>query len=163
MKLILPHDIVTNLRRNLEKAKQREIGGQLFGEQLGPSEFRVMHASVQTTGGTLSTFRLTALHSWFSTSQFFRRTRNSFERFNYIGEWHSHPSFELYPSSTDDRTMTDLAVDSEFKGNFAVLAIVKLQSTSLAAQAWVYLRDGNRALIELLIEESNVGERSNAP
>jgi [CysO sulfur-carrier protein]-S-L-cysteine hydrolase len=59
--------------------------------------------------------------------EFFRRTDREFARFNYLGEWHSHPSFGVHPSAQDIVTMTDIV---ETKGSaiaFAVLLIVRLR------------------------------------
>jgi hypothetical protein len=39
--------------------------------------------------------------------EFFERTGRDYQRFNYLGEWHSHPSFSVQPSVEDIETMTD--------------------------------------------------------
>jgi len=57
---------------------------------------------------------------------FFQNTNNQFTRFNYLGEWHSHPSYSTEPSSTDYQTMWEIVEDSTIGANFAVLIIVKL-------------------------------------
>ena len=56
----------------------------------------------------------------------FCRTGNDFRRFNYLGEWHSHPSFSAHPSREDIATMTDLVENGEGI-TFAALMIVRLR------------------------------------
>jgi hypothetical protein len=44
-------------------------------------------------------------------TSFFVRTNPDYRRFNYIGEWHSHPIFELEPSFKDDASMMEILLD----------------------------------------------------
>jgi len=57
----------------------------------------------------------------------FERTGADYKRFNYLGEWHSHPSFLPVPSETDLETMQSIVEDPQVGANFLVLMIVKLQ------------------------------------
>jgi hypothetical protein len=50
-----------------------------------------------------------------------------FRRFNYLGEWHSHPSFSVRPSAQDVSTMTDIVEDQNSLISFAVILIVRLR------------------------------------
>jgi hypothetical protein len=47
-------------------------------------------------------------------------------RFNYLGEWHSHPTFEPVPSTVDMITMQSLVEDPIVGANFLILLIVTL-------------------------------------
>jgi integrative and conjugative element protein (TIGR02256 family) len=58
--------------------------------------------------------------------KFFQQTGRDFQRFNYLGEWHSHPSFSVRPSPQDIQTMTDIVQDRNSLISFAVLLIVRL-------------------------------------
>ena len=49
-------------------------------------------------------------------ASFFDRVNHEYVRFNYIGEWHSHPSFEPEPSTKDDLSMQDIVEDPEVGG-----------------------------------------------
>jgi len=103
MKLLLPDTVENQLKRELRAAGRREIGGVLLGELVGPGVFRVAEITVQRTGGTSSTFvRIPRLHAE-AIQAFFRRTGHRYERFNYLGEWHSHPSYPTRPSASDLR------------------------------------------------------------
>jgi hypothetical protein len=59
-------------------------------------------------------------------AKFFADTGADYTRFNYLGEWHSHPTFEAVPSSTDVRTMQSLVSDPAVGVNFLVLLVARL-------------------------------------
>jgi proteasome lid subunit RPN8/RPN11 len=59
--------------------------------------------------------------------EFFERTGRDFSRFNYLGEWHSHPSFPVNPSLKDVETMVDLVENENSAITFALLLIVRLR------------------------------------
>ena len=59
--------------------------------------------------------------------EFFQRTGHDYQRFNYLGEWHSHPSFSVRPSIEDVSTMTDIVSNPASAINFAILLIVRLR------------------------------------
>ncbi len=112
-------------RGELRGAGRREIGGVLVGERLGGDLFRIADASVQRGGGTNMTFeRDPAQHRLF-LDNFFARTGHDYARFNYLGEWHSHPNAIALPSGTDVRSMMEIVCDPEVNAAFAALLIVR--------------------------------------
>lgn len=126
MRILLPGRTTDVLRRELAVAKHREIGGVLVGEHLGGETFRIADLSVQRTGGTSHHFvRDPAQHQEF-LRQFFERTGYDYERYNYIGEWHSHPTVPALPSSTDISTMNGIVSDPDVGAAFAILLIARL-------------------------------------
>lgn len=125
MKLLLPLTIVERLKREL-RGRSREIGGILVGEHVEHETFRIVDISVQLSGGTAAHFvRDPVLHKAF-LDDFFQRTGRDYLRFNYIGEWHSHPTFTALPSGEDFTTMLELICDPAVGVNFAVLIIARL-------------------------------------
>ena len=126
MQIHLPEDIAQKLVKALRKAGSREIGGVLMGEYLSPGVYRVDELTIQMQGGTSASFMRLPLSLLHPLQAFFQKRNNQFTRFNYLGEWHSHPLYSTKPSSTDCKTMQDLVSDSEIGANFAVLLIVKL-------------------------------------
>ena len=138
MHLKLSPSELTTLTEALKRAGDKEIGGQLFGEQIEPSHFRVSTMTVQAKIGTFSRFFVDLFQAVRDATRFFDRTRHQYRRYNYIGEWHSHPSFEVRPSGVDVQSMRDLVRDPEFKGSFAVLMIVRLRAERLEAGAWLF-------------------------
>lgn len=125
LKILLPNEIACKLDAALVKARRQEIGGLLVGEHLSDETFRIVDISIQTSHGSFSHFvRDPALHDKF-LREFFKRTGESYKRFNYLGEWHSHPSFDTRPSVDDVRTMRSIVSDPDVGVNFAVLLIVR--------------------------------------
>lgn len=146
MKLRLPSEHVRALQGALERAGTSEIGGQLFGEQLAPSDFRVTDLTFQLRPGTFARFVVDLVQAARDALRFFERTEHRYTRFNYIGEWHSHPSFAVHPSSADMASMRTMVRDKEFRGNFAVLMIVRLDlpnaRSTVTSGAWLFDRFG---------------------
>ncbi|WP_414657901.1 Mov34/MPN/PAD-1 family protein [Deinococcus sp. VB343] len=137
------------LQAALQRAGRREIGGQLYGEQLAPSHFLVTYLTVQHTPGTISRFIVDLTQAAKDAFTFFQCTQRKYARFNYIGEWHSHPSYAVLPSSTDRSTMRTLVTDLAFKGNFAVLLIARLDEETLTAGAWLFDPAGQEVPVQL--------------
>jgi [CysO sulfur-carrier protein]-S-L-cysteine hydrolase len=127
MRIELAPDIEKRLRASLGTAGSREIGGMLFAEQVAPGKFRVVDFSVDLFSGSHTAFRRDPETHHTTLDEFFRRTSHDYRRFNYLGEWHSHPSFSVRPSLDDVNTMTDIVNDPSSKISFAILLIVRLR------------------------------------
>lgn len=149
MQLALNLDQRETIHAALQRAGRREIGGQLYGEQLAPSHFLVTHLTVQHAPGTISRFIVDLTQATQDAFTFFQRTQRKYTRFNYIGEWHSHPSYAVLPSGTDRSTMQALVTDPAFKGHFAVLLIARLDGETLTAGAWLFDPAGQELPVQL--------------
>lgn len=125
MRLLIPTTIINRLKREL-RGRLREIGGILVGEHVSADIFRVADISVQHDGGAVAHFVRDPEHHKQFLSEFFSRTGHDYLRFNYIGEWHSHPAFQALPSQSDLETMYDIVNDPEVGANFAILLIARL-------------------------------------
>ena len=147
MRVTLATDQKRKLVGALRRAGAREIGGQLYGEQLAPSDFVVTDVAIQRRRGSVTRFFVDLVQTARDAVRFFDRTRHRYSRFNYIGEWHSHPQFAVHPSATDIDTMRALVGDLEFEGSFAVLMIVRLSNNALCAAAWVFDPEGSERRI----------------
>ena len=122
----IPTEIEKRLRADLRRGGQREIGGILMGECLQPGRFRVADITADHGGGTIATFVRSLRAALQALTRFFDRTEHDYRRFNYLGEWHSHPSFAPTPSNRDIESLQNIADDPEVGANFVVLLIVKL-------------------------------------
>lgn len=136
----LPSEQRAKLSGCLRRAGRREIGGILMGEQVAPDHFRIVEFSVDAVTGTAAHFVRSPEHHSAALGDFFRRTEAEYMRFNYLGEWHSHPSFSVRPSSEDVASMQGL-VDGERSIDFSTLLIVKLRYWFLLeARAYMFVR-----------------------
>ena len=126
MRLILPADCAGKLRDALKAVGSQEIGGVVMGEHVGDEVFRVKEITVQRHGGAFASFIRFVQDIVQPLARFFQATGHNYLRYNYLGEWHSHPSFALSPSRTDVQTMREIVDDASVGANFAILLIVKL-------------------------------------
>lgn len=92
----------------------------------GPNQFLIHEATVaDDVLGTFVSFVRHPGKSLRKLRKFFKRHQFNYRKFNYLGEWHSHPSFALEPSIRDVNSMLEILRDT--KGvQFAILVIVKL-------------------------------------
>ena len=155
MKVILPGDQVRKLAGALARAGASETGGQLFGEQLAPSRFLVTDLTVQSRPGSFASFVVDVVEAARAALAFFRRTGHNYSRHNYIGEWHSHPSFPVTPSTKDTETMRELVAAEDFAGSFAVLMIVRLDEGELRTGAWLFDPTGHEQAVSLEVEDGH--------
>lgn len=152
MKIILPSEIKERLIAELTKAKRVEIGGILMGEHIAEDEFKVCDLTVQRIKGGFAFFERLLQGMIEPLKRFFRKTNQNYGKFNYLGEWHSHPSFLLLPSVVDNATMSAIAEDEELGANFVVLLIVKLTSIDeLKGTVTFYFPDGRCNQGELIL------------
>lgn len=97
-----------------------------MGEHLHGDVFRIVDITVQHSGGSNACFVRHPNDHQADLDRFFERTGADYTRFNYLGEWHSHPSFAPVPSEIDVQTMQSIISDASVGANFLVLMIVKL-------------------------------------
>jgi integrative and conjugative element protein (TIGR02256 family) len=151
MQLLLPSPLIQRLLRELHRAGKREIGGLLMGEHVRDEVFRIVDISVQRSGGAHACFIRHPKSHRKALEKFFARTGNDYTRFNYLGEWHSHPSFEPVPSDTDIRTMQSLMTDATVGANFLVLLIAKQDhAKGFEATATVFSVNSRPLLVPIL-------------
>lgn len=139
MHLLLTHPIARRLQRELRRASRREIGGLLMGEHVHEDVFRIVDISVQRSGGSATCFVRHPHQHAAELNEFFDRTGSDYRKYNYLGEWHSHPSFSPQPSQTDVDTMQSIVSDTSVGANFLVLLIVRLDehgSLQMSANAF---------------------------
>jgi integrative and conjugative element protein (TIGR02256 family) len=128
MQLLVARPVIERLERELRRAGRKEIGGLLMGEHLRDELFRLVELSVQRSGGTDACFIRRPGDHKAQLEKFFAETGNDFTRFNYMGEWHSHPSFEPLPSDTDVCMMQSIIEDPDAGVNFLLLMVCRMAS-----------------------------------
>jgi len=154
MRIHLPRNIRDKLRSTLKQMGPLEIGGILMGEHIGKDAFRIVDITIQKHSGSFTNFVRKVAEAIMALFSFFKRTGNQFVRFNYLGEWHSHPSYSLCPSSKDIQSMVDIVTDEKVGANFAVLMIVHLtDNATLEASATVFFPDRTSGRCEIIMEE----------
>lgn len=147
---------------DLKGAGRKEIGGVLFGEQIAEGDFRIVEATRQRFfGGTVTTFKRRGAAARKDILYLHKKFGGNPERFNYLGEWHSHPNAPAAPSLQDEVTMYKLLADQGEAVNFLVLIIVRLDvEARFHIAARTYLTSGHKLNCEIEIEvaESDAAE-----
>ena len=153
MKLRIAQQTIDSWTTALRRARRREIGGVLFGEHVGEADFRIVEATIQTRGGNDITFQRKASKARRDLKSLSRHHGNDPERFNYLGEWHSHPHAPAVPSHVDETTMCQLLFDPETTVNFLILLINRLnEQGKLELSAVAYLASGHKIPCNTVIE-----------
>lgn len=148
MRVDFPTHLIDEVTQACRRSGIHEVGGILFGEHIDTEHFRVVELTVDQQG-LVASFKRSIQHVLGSCKRFFRKTNHDYSRFNYLGEWHSHPSYELFPSSRDDQSMFDIVCDQSVGANFVVLVIVRLHKESLDLRGWVYFPDKTRSDVDI--------------
>ncbi len=152
MVVLIPRNVRRRMKRLLSSVGSREIGGILMGEEVGQQRFKILDFSADTESGTNSHFARRARHHDSELEAFFQRTGEEYLRFNYLGEWHSHPSFSVQPSVQDLRAMQDLVQDSR-DVHFAVLLITRLRWRCIfESSATLFVRSHQPISINLVVK-----------
>ncbi len=143
------------MERALRKNGDFETGGILVGKKIEDNLFEIVDVSISDEDNK------------YSFSSFFRgikktdlilrkhfKTKTGF----YIGEWHSHPEFSLYPSHQDIATMFGILGDKNYGVSFVILMITKIHNDNLDYQGYFFHKDLNNMI---LLEKRGVHSRKN--
>ena len=140
MQILLDDAIEQGFVAALKEAGNREIGGILMGECIADDTYRVKSFTAQRHGGSPVFFVRVIREALGPLRSFFRQTGYNFRRFNYLGEWHSHPRFAPEPSCLDSESMWEIVEDKGVGANFVVLLIIRLNDVGrLEGTAIVYM------------------------
>ena len=155
MKIYLPNQIERRLILALEKAGTKEIGGVLMGEYIGEAEFRIVDLTIQKQRGTFAFFVRLVADAVASLQRFFKQKEYNYKKFNYLGEWHSHPSFAPTPSSKDMQSMLEIVTDTDIGANFVILLIARHKDAQeIEATVTAFLPDSRYFECQLIKESS---------
>jgi proteasome lid subunit RPN8/RPN11 len=156
VQLLLPTRLLERLKRKLRRAGPREIGGVLMGEHVKDETFRLLDFTAQMSGGTQACFIRRPEEHRKALTAFFAKHGNDYARYNYLGEWHSHPSFAPVPSPTDFETMQEITTDPDVGAHFAILLVVKLEGmTNMALSASLFRKDFDPIDMPVAVERSD--------
>ncbi len=126
-----------------------EIGGMLIGNQISKNIFEITDITIANEIGKF----------WFG--KFIREPISSIKILKdyflkkkgyYIGEWHTHPSFELFPSSGDVITCKKILNDEDYGIEFLLLIIAKIENNELKMNGFLFHNELEKTFIQ-----SNLG------
>lgn len=153
LSLMIPRSQLEKMQTFLKAGGIREIGGWLVAEQIAPGDFELVGFTVDLEVGTRNRFAsLPGLHSE-QLDQLLKENSHRSGQVDYLGEWHSHPTFPPTPSTIDLAAMTNMVENSG--PSFAALVIVRLRDTaSIEATITMFQRGQSPANGRLIIENS---------
>ena len=79
-----------------------------MGEHIDEAEFCIVDLTIQEQSGSVAFFIRLVADIVQPLKEFFKRTGYNYRKFNYLGEWHSHPSFPPVPSEKDIQSMQEI-------------------------------------------------------
>jgi [CysO sulfur-carrier protein]-S-L-cysteine hydrolase len=161
LSLRIPRQQLAELQVYLTQGGKREIGGWLVAEQIAPGEFELVGFTVDLEVGTRDRFdSLPEPHSE-QMDRILLENNDRAGRVDYLGEWHSHPTFPPIPSEIDLTSMTDMVENSG--PSFAALVIVRLMgNASIQATITTFQRgqlpEAGQLIIADAVPEAGFGE-----
>ncbi len=152
MKIFVPKEITKKIFEAVKKAGKYEIKGALFAKFISSNNYEIEDVYISKEKGTTFFSNLIINYSYKRfEKKYFRFHEYDFVNHNYIGDWHSHPCFECFPSSYDINEAYDELNNSN--ANFIVQMIVKIENGKLMGNCYLYNRNEEKELCELMIED----------
>lgn len=112
-----------------------EIGGILIGYEKSRNHFAISDVTVANDINKFNVFSFIRepMKSLKILIRSFKKKKHS-----YIGEWHSHPKFSLYPSPGDIATMKGILTDPGYGVDFVLLIITKLNERNVEMAGFLF-------------------------
>ena len=129
LSLTIPPAQLNAMRGCLTTGGLREIGGWLAAEQLAPGKFELVGFTVDLDVGTHNRFSSLPTTHGAQLDDILAANADRKGRVDYLGEWHSHPTFPPVPSDIDVAAMTKMVEKSG--PSFATLLIVRLLAAAV--------------------------------
>jgi proteasome lid subunit RPN8/RPN11 len=115
--------------------KNNEIGGMLIGIKYGKNQFIIKDVTIADDTEKLSVSKF--IREPVKSINILKKLYKS-KNYNYIGEWHSHPQFALYPSAADVNTMKGILSDTQYGVNFVLLIIAKMERSDMSIAGFLF-------------------------
>lgn len=152
MKIIIPKKLTKKIFIQVKKCRLNETKGALFARKISDEMFEVDDVYIEKKVGSFAFVELVNNEKYqVYQNCYHEKSGHDYIHHNYIGDWHSHPSFVLYPSSYDiEEVKKDL---KKSNARFLVQVIVKIINDKLTGNAFYYDRNITAKQIELIIEQ----------
>ncbi len=153
MKIIIPQKITKIIYNQVKKHSPNETKGALFARRINDELFEIDAVYLEKKIGSFAFVVLENNSKYKEFQKKYNKTHHfDFKNHNYIGDWHSHPSFELIPSGYDIKEVQNDLEKSN--ANFLIQIIVKVSNDRLIGNAFLYDNNKSAEKIELIIESN---------
>ena len=123
----------------------------MFAEKTGNEEYKIEDVYFESSVGNFAFVKLYNNKKYKKfCNEYFKRHMDDYENHNYIGDWHSHPSFSCYPSMFDkEEVIKDLECSN---AKFLIQVILKDDNNKLIGNAFLYNMCETATKVKLIIE-----------
>jgi len=124
----------------------------LFAKRLDDDTYEIDEVYLERRVGSIAFVKLYNNHRYKRfQARYHKKHKFDYRKHNYIGDWHSHPSFECVPSGFD---MMEVEMDmQESNADFLIQVILKVERNLLVGNAFLYNNEVSAKRIELEIEQ----------
>jgi len=152
MKIFVPQKITNAIQETIRKTQPKEIKGAFYAKQNNDESFSIDGLFVSEYIGTNFFCKLLIDKRYRDFEKRYFKERNyEYKKYNYIGDWHSHPEFACIPSLYDINEANDDLKKSN--ANFVVQFIFKLEDGVLIGSAFLFNKKFSSEKINLIIEQ----------
>ena len=152
MKIIVPKEIAIKIFEAVKKEGLCEIKGSLYAQFISENQYKIEDVFISKNKGTHFFSNLIINHAYHKfEKQYFKKHNYDYVNHNYIGDWHSHPSFECKPSSYDEKEIKTELLSSN--AHFLIQLIVKVIDDELCGNCFCCNRDMVLRKCDLIIEK----------
>lgn len=154
MKIIVKNEVANKIKKVVKKAGKNEIKGACFAAKIDDNVFEIEDVYISKIGSfSFSNLVISFKYRMFE-NKYFKKHNYDYERHNYIGDWHSHPSFELVPSSYDKEEVIDEL--SKSNAHFLIQIIVKVSDDNLQMKCYYYNLNTIASPCEIVIKKNEI-------
>ncbi|HHX70090.1 MAG TPA: hypothetical protein GX708_18830 [Gallicola sp.] len=135
----------------MKKYSPNETKGALFAKRIDDETFEIEKVYFEPNVGSFAFVKLYNNRTYKKfCKNYFDKHVGEYHIHNYLGDWHSHPSFSCTPSSYDVKEVEEDLKKSNAK--FLVQIILKDQNNKLVGNAFYYNENISAKKIDLIIQ-----------
>ena len=140
MKIIVQKTVVSKIIDALKRAGLNETKGACFASRISNDCYSIEDVFLSKEKGTtfFSNLKINFSYKRFE-KRYFKKHKYDYVNHNYIGDWHSHPSFDCLPSNYDKKEAFEELNNSN--ANFLIQLIVKLIDNEITGRCFLYLKN----------------------
>ena len=137
MKIIVQKEVRIKIQNKLNKSRSNESKGACFAFRMSNDCYLIEDVFISKEKGTFcfSNLKINFRYKRFEKN-YFRKHNFDYLNHNYIGDWHSHPSFECKPSNYDKKEAFEELKKSN--ANFLIQLILKMDKGQLVGRCFLY-------------------------
>ena len=152
MKIIIKKEVANKIKEKILDDMPNESKGACFAYHKDEEVFEIIDTYISKYKGTKFFANLIVNRKYKKFEKLFYKSKgHDYKHYNYIGDWHSHPSFECVPSIFDKKEIDDELNHSN--AYFLIQIILKVKEGLLLGRCFLYNDVDCGKEIEMVIEQ----------